>query len=80
MSTEEDMEIYLNVAEWGPGIYGAEAAAQHHFGVPASKLTRGQARADPDHQGGGIGCKGMRKADLLGVRGGLGYRDGGRHG
>lgn len=37
------MEIYLNIAEWGPGIYGAEAAAQHHFGVPASKLTRRQA-------------------------------------
>lgn len=37
------MEIYLNIAEWGPGIYGAEAAAQHHFGVPASKLTSRQA-------------------------------------
>lgn len=37
------MEIYLNVAEWGPGIYGAEAAAQHHFGVSAADLTRGQA-------------------------------------
>ncbi|OBZ94449.1 peptidoglycan transglycosylase [Pararhizobium polonicum] len=37
------MELYLNVAEWGPGIYGAEAAARHHFGVPAAKLTRRQA-------------------------------------
>jgi monofunctional biosynthetic peptidoglycan transglycosylase len=37
------MEIYLNIAEWGPGIYGIEAAAQHHFGVSASKLTRRQA-------------------------------------
>lgn len=37
------MEIYLNVAEWGPGIYGVEAAAQHHFNIPASKLTRRQA-------------------------------------
>ncbi|WP_200943193.1 MULTISPECIES: monofunctional biosynthetic peptidoglycan transglycosylase [unclassified Rhizobium] len=37
------MELYLNVAEWGPGIYGAEAAAQHHFGVSAAKLTRRQA-------------------------------------
>ncbi len=37
------MEIYLNVAEWGPGIYGAEAAAQHHFGVSAADLTRRQA-------------------------------------
>ena len=37
------MEIYLNVAEWGPGIYGIEAAARHHFKVPAAKLTRQQA-------------------------------------
>lgn len=37
------MEIYLNIAEWGPGIYGIEAAAQHHFKVPASKLTQKQA-------------------------------------
>ncbi|MBB3658710.1 monofunctional biosynthetic peptidoglycan transglycosylase [Rhizobium sp. BK650] len=37
------MEIYLNIAEWGPGIYGIEAAAQHHFKVPASRLTRRQA-------------------------------------
>ena len=34
------LEIYLNVAEWGPGIYGIEAAAQHYFGVPASRLSR----------------------------------------
>ena len=34
------LEIYLNIAEWGPGIYGAEAAAQYHFGVPAAKLSR----------------------------------------
>jgi monofunctional biosynthetic peptidoglycan transglycosylase len=38
------MEIYLNIAEWGPnGIYGIEAAAQHHFGRSASKLTARQA-------------------------------------
>jgi monofunctional biosynthetic peptidoglycan transglycosylase len=37
------MEIYLNIAEWGPGIYGIEAAAQHHFGVSAKKLTARQA-------------------------------------
>lgn len=37
------MEIYLNVAEWGPGIYGIEAAARHYFKVPASKLSAGQA-------------------------------------
>src|SRR5690606_4653738 len=37
------MEIYLNIAEWGPGIYGAEAAARHHFGVSAADLSRKQA-------------------------------------
>lgn len=37
------MEIYLNIAEWGPGIYGAEAAAQHHFGRSAKELSRRQA-------------------------------------
>ncbi len=37
------LEIYLNVAEWGQGVYGAEAAAQHHFGKPAAKLTEEEA-------------------------------------
>ncbi|MFZ1681360.1 MAG: monofunctional biosynthetic peptidoglycan transglycosylase [Rhizobiaceae bacterium] len=37
------MEIYLNVAEWGPGIYGIEAAARHHFGRSAKNLTARQA-------------------------------------
>ncbi len=37
------MEIYLNIAEWGPGIYGIEAAAQHHFKISAAKLSRKQA-------------------------------------
>jgi monofunctional glycosyltransferase len=34
------LELYLNVVEWGPGVYGAEAAARHHFGIPASALSR----------------------------------------
>ena len=37
------MEIYLNIAEWGPNIYGIEAAAQHHFGRSAKDLTPRQA-------------------------------------
>nr|WP_309082829.1 monofunctional biosynthetic peptidoglycan transglycosylase [Chelativorans sp.] len=37
------MEIYLNIAEWGPGIYGAEAAARHYFGQSARDLSRRQA-------------------------------------
>lgn len=42
-SKKRMMEIYLNVAEWGPGIYGIEAAAQYHFKIPASKLNSRQA-------------------------------------
>ena len=37
------MEVYLNVAEWGDGIYGAEAAAQARFGKPAAELTEREA-------------------------------------
>ncbi len=37
------MEIYLNIAEWGEGIFGAEAAAQAWFGKPAKDLTRAEA-------------------------------------
>jgi len=37
------LEVYLNVAEWGPGIYGVEAAAQHYFKRPASALSLAQA-------------------------------------
>ena len=37
------MEIYLNIVEWGPGIYGIEAAAEHHFGRSARDLGRRQA-------------------------------------
>lgn len=37
------MEIYLNIAEWGPDLYGIEAAAQHHFGRSASNLSARQA-------------------------------------
>jgi monofunctional biosynthetic peptidoglycan transglycosylase len=37
------LEIYLNVIEWGDGIYGAEAAAQHYFHKPASALSANEA-------------------------------------
>jgi monofunctional biosynthetic peptidoglycan transglycosylase len=36
------MEVYLNIAEWGPGVYGIEAAARYHFKKPARKLTRAE--------------------------------------
>ena len=37
------MEVYLNVIEFGDGIYGAEAAAQHYFGHSAKRLTKTEA-------------------------------------
>ena len=37
------LELYLNVIEWGDGVYGAEAAARYHFGVSAVSLTPEQA-------------------------------------
>ena len=56
------LELYLNVIEWGPGIYGAEAASQAWYNVPAAKISRDQAarmaailpsplRWKPEHMG-----------------------------
>ena len=42
-SKERIIEVYLNVIEFGNGIYGVEAASQQYFKKPASKLTRGEA-------------------------------------
>lgn len=38
LSKERILEIYLNSVEWGEGVFGAEAAAQHYFHKPAAKL------------------------------------------
>ena len=43
MTKRRILELYLNVAEWGEGVFGAEAAARHHFGVSAAALDAGQA-------------------------------------
>ena len=43
MDKERIFEIYLNVVEWGVGIFGAEAASKHYFGVSASALAPAQA-------------------------------------
>lgn len=43
LSKKRILELYLNVVEWGPGVFGAEAAARHHFGVSAAGLSPGQA-------------------------------------
>jgi monofunctional glycosyltransferase len=40
---ERILEMYLNIAEFGRGIYGVEAASRHYFGRPASRLNREQA-------------------------------------
>jgi monofunctional biosynthetic peptidoglycan transglycosylase len=39
LSKRRILEIYLNVAEMGEGVFGAEAAARYHFGIPASALS-----------------------------------------
>ena len=39
LSKQRILEIYLNSVEWGEGIFGAEAAAQHYFRKPASQLS-----------------------------------------
>jgi monofunctional glycosyltransferase len=36
------LELYLNVAEWGPGVYGCEAASRYYFRVHASRINRDQ--------------------------------------
>lgn len=43
LSKPRILEIYLNIAELAPGVYGAEAAAQHHFGKTAAQLSEREA-------------------------------------
>ena len=43
LTKERILELYLNVAEWGQGVYGAEAAARHHFKKSAHDLTADEA-------------------------------------
>src|SRR5213082_1874206 len=43
LSKDRILELYLNVAEWGPGIWGIDAASRAYFGVPASRLSAEQA-------------------------------------
>ena len=42
-SKQRILELYLNVVEWGDGVFGAEAAAQRYFGVTAAQLSAEQA-------------------------------------
>ena len=43
LSKQRILEIYLNVIEWGSGVFGAEAAAHHYFNVTAAQLNASQA-------------------------------------
>jgi monofunctional biosynthetic peptidoglycan transglycosylase len=65
MTKKRILEIYLNIAEWGPGVYGIEAASQYHFGKSAKQLNGRQAALlavtlpnpyarDPAHPGPGL--------------------------
>jgi monofunctional biosynthetic peptidoglycan transglycosylase len=80
-SKQRILEIYLNIAEWGPGIFGAEAAARYHFRKPASTLNPREAALlavslpNPfDRQAGRPGPGTARLADnlLLRMRSGQG--------
>jgi monofunctional biosynthetic peptidoglycan transglycosylase len=43
MDKRRILELYLNYAEWGDGVFGAEAAARYHFGISAAQLDTNQA-------------------------------------
>jgi monofunctional biosynthetic peptidoglycan transglycosylase len=74
------LEVYLNIAEWGPGIFGAEAAAQHYFGKSAANLSADEAASlaatlphpltsNPNHRPGRMA---WRKGLILARMGGQG--------
>ncbi len=74
-SKERILEIYLNIAEWGPGVFGAEAASRHHFGKAAARLTAQEAAqlavslpSPIERQAGYPGWQTRRLADNLLVR------------
>ena len=43
LGKERILELYLNNVEWGPGVFGIDAAARHHYGVSVRRLSRSQA-------------------------------------
>ena len=80
LSKRRIIEIYLNVAEWGDGIFGAEAAARHHYGKPASELTAMESarlaavlpnprRYDPAGSGGFVAVRSERIYQIMVRRG-----------
>jgi monofunctional biosynthetic peptidoglycan transglycosylase len=82
LGKERILELYLNVAEWGDGVYGAEAAARTWFGVPASALSPEQAavlaamlpaprRRSPRHPSARLRQRAAQVLELFGVYGQL---------
>src|ERR1700722_19794200 len=43
LGKRRELELYLNIVEWGPGVWGAEAASQYHYHMSAAKLDREEA-------------------------------------
>lgn len=77
------IEVYLNVAEWGHGLFGAEAAAQHYFGKSAARLSPAEAARlaaalpnpllrDPGRPNRGLQSAAARTQRRLGQLGSLG--------
>ncbi len=68
------LEVYLNVAEFGEGIYGIEAAAQHYFNRSAAKLNREQAALlismlpNPKYYGKNMNAKRLRNKQRIILR------------
>lgn len=66
-SKQRVIEVYLNIVEWGPGTFGAEAAARRHFGKPAAALTAAEAALlaaalpDPHERNAGRPGPGLRR-------------------
>ena len=54
LSKRRILELYLNVIEWGDGIYGAEAAARSWYGKSAADLDEEIANAEPSERAGGL--------------------------
>jgi monofunctional biosynthetic peptidoglycan transglycosylase len=76
LSKRRILTLYLGVAEWGDGVFGAEAAAREHFGVPAAALTAAQSallaamlpaprRADLTHPPRWLGRRARHLLDLM---------------
>jgi monofunctional biosynthetic peptidoglycan transglycosylase len=84
LSKQRILDLHLNIAEFGPGIYGAEAAARHYFGIPASALSprqgamlaAGLPRPKQWNPSSGSEYYRRRVDRILGIQGQLRYLDG----